>query len=221
MTQDVRISSRKTLIYVPTFLATFLTSRWILLVSSLIEYRLTFLMIQCYPELQGKTFWTLDVLLLSNTHSFLNWLSTLTCIGVTSPAIRLPHWRCLQSLSTHLREDILIIFLPRFSSTNQFLLFDASNSSWTLLKLLPSKFGCATLIPHPTLVIDVHPSRWVKLCILLTTWLPIPCIILTNSHGRLIMYSYMPSLNIRQCIFIFSHAMLCLIILVFARWFLS
>jgi len=123
----------------PTFLATFLTSRWILLVSSLIEYRLTFLTIQCYPELQGKTFWTLHVLLLSKTHSFLNWLSTLTCVGVTSPAIRLPHWRCLQSLSTHLREDILIIFLPCFSSTNRFLLFDASNSSWTLLKLLPAK----------------------------------------------------------------------------------
>jgi len=40
----------------PTFLATFLTSRWILLVSCLIEYRSTFLTIQCYPELQGKPF---------------------------------------------------------------------------------------------------------------------------------------------------------------------
>jgi len=54
-------SPRVNLIYVPTFLATFLTLRWILLVSSLIEYRLTFLTTQCYPELQRKTLWTLCV----------------------------------------------------------------------------------------------------------------------------------------------------------------
>jgi len=69
----------------PTFLATFLTSRWILLVSCLIEYRSTFLTIQCYPELQRKTFWTLYAFLWPNIHSFHSWLTTLTCIWRHQP----------------------------------------------------------------------------------------------------------------------------------------
>ena len=39
----------------------------------------------CYPELQGKAFWTLYVFLWSNIHSFLSWLTTLTCIWHHQP----------------------------------------------------------------------------------------------------------------------------------------
>jgi len=168
---------------------------------------------------------------------FLICWQLLHVFGVANHAIRSSRWRCLQSLSTHLREDIFIIFFPRFSSTNQVLLpwiwcfklltllvvilIATSEVLWISLNLYWPNLCCATLIPHSTLAINVNLSRRVKLHILLTTWLPIPWIILTSSHGRRVMYSYMPSLIIQQSTFVFSHAMLCLIIPMLARWFPS
>jgi len=45
----------------------------------------TSLTIHCYPELQRKTLWTLDAFPLSNNHSFLNRLITLTRIWRRQP----------------------------------------------------------------------------------------------------------------------------------------
>jgi len=45
----------------------------------------TFLTIHCYPELQRKTLWTLYAFPLSNIHSFLNRLITLTRIWRRQP----------------------------------------------------------------------------------------------------------------------------------------
>ena len=188
-----------------TFLATFLTPRWILLISSLIEYRLTFLATQCYPVMQGKPFGPCVHLPRLTYIPFLICWQLLHVFSVANPAIWFPRWRCLQSLSTHLWEDILIKFFPRFSSPIRVffatlnLMFQTlrPSRSGSYYNFYRQKFSCATLIPHSTLAINVNPPRRMKLHILLTTWLPIPWILLTNSHDRLIMFSYMPSLNIQ------------------------
>ena len=81
-------------------------------------------------------------------------------------------------------------------------------------------FCCATLIPHSSSTVTVHPLKWVDLSIPLTTCFSFPWILLTNFHRGLIKYSYMLPLNIQHCTFVFSHSMFCLIIPLLARWFL-
>ena len=189
-----------------TFLATFLTSRWILLVSSLIEYRLTFLTTQCYPELQRKTdlvcfpcltyisFWI--GLRLLHVFGVANPCDLITTLKVFSASLDLSRWgHSYHTLTTPFVDypspatpELLLQTSYSSCSGSHFNIQGFMDSNKTLSG---SNLGCATLIPHSILTINVYPSRRVKLRILLATWLPIPWIILTNSHGRLIMYSYM------------------------------
>ena len=94
--------------------------RWILLISSLIEYRSTFLTTQCYPELQRKTFSTLCASPLSNIHSFLNLLTTLTCIWRRQPCNPITTLKVssasLYSLTRGYIHHILSTFLIIYSS---------------------------------------------------------------------------------------------------------
>ena len=139
----------------PTFLATFLTSRWILLVSCLIEYRSTFLTIQCYPELQGKPFRPCVHLPCLTYIPFLVGWQSLTCIWhhqpynlittlkVSSASLDLFRWgHSYHTLATPFFDypslatpELLLQLLTHLVV----ILTPTSKTLWTLIKLFPVK----------------------------------------------------------------------------------
>jgi len=98
-----------------------------------------------HPELQGETFWTLHVLILSLTHSLLNWLSILTCT-----------WHC-QPINPIITLEVTSISLDSLEGghihhiiSTPFINYP-NFAIWTwcfklLTQSLPINLSCATLI---------------------------------------------------------------------------